>query len=230
MAREPGSTGVSALIGQWKSVQNELRAKLVIEPLRPLPRFVAGADMAFSADKTTAYAVALVYDRKDRRVVDLAHAVRPVDAPYIPGFLSFREGPALAEAIGKLTHAFGVVCFDGQGYAHPRRAGLALHMSVTLGLRGVGVAKSRLIGTYDEPPAEAGASSPLMDKGEQIGLVLRTKDKTNPLFISVGNRVDLESARDLVLACCTKYRIPEPTRLADIEVAKLKRKRGGEGA
>lgn len=222
------SSGLGPLIQQWKATQNELRARLVIEPLRPLPRFVAGADMAFSADKTTAYAVALVYDRERRQVVDLAHAARPVDAPYIPGFLSFREGPALTEAIGKLTHEFGAICFDGQGYAHPRRAGLALHMSVTLGLRGVGVAKSRLIGTYDEPQAEAGSSAALMDKGEQIGLVLRTRDKTNPLFISVGNRVDLESAKALVLACCTKYRIPEPTRLADIEVAKLKRKLGGD--
>jgi deoxyribonuclease V len=224
MEHKPVSLKASGLIEQWKAIQGELRARLVVEPLRPLPRFVAGADMAFSADKTTAYAAALVYDRERRRVVDLAHAVRPVEAPYIPGFLSFREGPALTEAIGKLTHPFGAVCFDGQGYAHPRRCGLALHMSVTLGLRGVGVAKSRLIGTYDDPPPEAGASSPLMDKGEQIGLVLRTKDRTNPLFVSLGNRVDLASARELVLACCTAYRIPEPTRQADIEVAKLKRK------
>lgn len=115
------------------------------------------------------------------------------------------------------------VCFDGQGYAHPRRCGLASHMSIVLNKPGVGVAKSRLLGTFDEPGPHAGASSPLMDAGEQVGLVLRTRDHTRPLFISVGHRVDLDSARRLVLACCTRYRIPEPTRQADIEVAKLKR-------
>jgi deoxyribonuclease V len=179
--------------------------------------------MAYSSDKTTAYAVALVYDREEQRVIEVTHTVRPVDAPYIPTFLSFREGPAVIEAIGKLKHPFGVVCFDGQGYAHPRRCGFACHVGITLDVPAVGVAKSRLIGRFTEPAAKAGSASPLMDKGEQIGLVLRTKDKTRPLFVSVGHHVDLDSAAALVLACCTKYRIPEPTRQADIEVARLKR-------
>jgi deoxyribonuclease V len=100
-------------------------------------------------------------------------------------------------------------------------------MSIELDVPGVGVAKSRLIGTFDEPAVEAGASSPLMDSGEQVGLVLRTKANTRPLFISIGNKVDLASAAALAMACCTKYRIPEPTRLADIEVAKLKRQIAG---
>jgi deoxyribonuclease V len=119
-----------------------------------------------------------------------------------------------------------VICFDGQGYAHPRRCGLATHLSVTLDVPGVGVAKSRLIGTHDEPAEAAGSSAPLMDDGEQIGLVLRTRDRTRPLYISIGHRVDLQSAAELALACCTRYRIPEPTRQADIEVAKLKRGNG----
>lgn len=214
---------LSQLIQTWKTTQNELRDRLVVRPLRPLPRFVAGADAAFSEDKKTTLAVALVYDREKQRVVELVHATRPVGAPYIPGFLSFREGPAVLAAIQSLTHEFGVVCFDGQGYAHPRRCGLATHMSILLDVPGVGVAKTRFIGTYDEPAAEAGSASPLMEKGEQIGLVLRTRDNTNPLFISVGHKVDLESAAELVMACRTRYRIPEPTRLADMEVAKLKR-------
>ena len=218
------TTGLApGLVDQWKATQAELRGKLIVQPLRPLPRYVAGADMAFSSDKATAYAAALVYDREERRVIEVTHAVRPVDAPYIPTFLSFREGPALIEAIGKLKHPFGAVCFDGQGYAHPRRCGLATHLSVTLDVPGVGVAKSRLIGTHEEPDTKAGSTAALMDRGEQVGLVLRTKDNTRPLFVSIGHRVDLDSAKELVMACCTRYRVPEPTRQADVEVAKLKR-------
>ena len=212
-----------SLIQQWKAIQSELRQRMIVAPLRPLPRFVAGADVAFSADKKHVLAAAVVYDRVEQRVIEVVHATRPVEYPYVPGFLSFREGPALFEAIRSLKHEFGVICFDGQGYAHPRRCGLASHMAITLDVPGVGVAKSRLIGTYDEPAAEAGSFSPLMDKGEQIGIVLRTRDNTQPLFISVGHRVDLDSARELALACRTKYRIPEPTRQADAEVGRIKR-------
>jgi deoxyribonuclease V len=144
--------------------------------------------------------------------------------PYVPTFLSFREGPAVAEAIGKLAHPFGVVCFDGQGYAHPRRCGLATHVGVSLDLPAIGCAKSRLLGTFDEPGPAAGDASPLTHAGEQVGLVLRTKPRTNPVFVSVGHRVDLPSAVAVLQACLTKYRIPEPTRLADIEVAKVKKR------
>ena len=213
-------------IEQWKATQTELRRRMVVRPLEPLPRFVAGADAAFSADKRTIYAAAVVYDRQERRVVAVAHAVQDVAAPYIPGFLSFREGPAVSAALGALEHEFGVVCFDGQGYAHPRRCGLASHVAIMLDVPGVGVAKSRFIGTFDEPAPEAGSSVPLMDRDERIGSVLRTRHDTRPLFVSIGHRMDLPSAEALVLACCTRYRVPEPTRQADIEVAKLKRQFG----
>jgi deoxyribonuclease V len=211
------------LIEQWKATQLELRKKLIVAPLDPLPRFVAGADAAYASDKSRVFAVALVYDRIDGKVVEIARVSRPVEVPYIPSFLSFREGPAVLEAMRKLSHPFGAVCFDGQGYAHPRRCGLASHVAITLDVPGVGVAKSRLIGTHADPGPEAGSSAPLIDKGEQIGLVLRTRDRTNPLYISVGHRVDLDSAARLVLACCTRYRVPEPTRQADIEVQRSKR-------
>ena len=125
-----------------------------------------------------------------------------------------------------MKHPFGVICFDGHGYAHPRRCGLASHIAIELDVPGVGVAKSRFLGDYDEPAAKAGSTSPLIDRGEQIGLVLRTRDNTRPIFISIGHRVDLDTSTQLALACCTHYRIPEPTRQADIEVAKLKRRDG----
>jgi deoxyribonuclease V len=111
-----GSSPLSPLIVQWKAKQAELRARIEIRPLNPLPRFVAGADAAFSSDKKTIFAVALVYDRQAQRVVEVAHAVQEVTAPYIPGFLSFREGPAVTAALRSLKHEFGVVCFDGHGW------------------------------------------------------------------------------------------------------------------
>jgi deoxyribonuclease V len=211
------------LVKSWKARQLELREKMIVSPLNPLPRFVAGADAAFSSDKTTVFAAAVVYDRQEQRVIEVARAVRPAEVPYVPGFLSFREGPAVTAAIRGLTHAFGAICFDGQGLAHPRRCGLAAHLSTELDIPGVGVAKSRLIGTYDDPPPEAGSEAPLMDGPEQIGMVLRTRSNVRPLFVSIGHRMDLASARALVLACCTKYRVPEPTRVADIEVARAKK-------
>jgi len=210
------------LIERWKETQNRLSRQLIIEPLNPIPRFVAGADAALPSDKQRIYAAAVVYDRERQFIVDRAHAIRTAGVPYIPGFLSFREGPAVLDALGKLRHEFGVILFDGQGYAHPRRCGIAVHLAVTLDHPGVGVAKSRLVGSYQSPSAEPGSSTPLMHRGEQIGLVLRTRANVNPLFVSVAHRVDLESARQLVLACCTRYRLPEPTRQADAEVAKLK--------
>jgi deoxyribonuclease V len=222
MPRTP-STRPGLHIQEWKDTQVELRRRMVIALLHPMPRFVAGADAAFSADKKTIYAAAVLYDRQEQRVIEVAHAVQDVIVPYIPGFLSFREGPAVMAALKSLKHPFGVVCFDGQGYAHPRRCGLASHVAITLDVPGVGVAKSRFIGTFDEPAPQAGSSSPLMDADERIGSVLRTRDNTRPLFVSIGHRVDLPSAEALVLACCTRYRVPEPTRQADIEVAKLKR-------
>lgn len=205
----------------------QLRARMIVAPLATLPRFVAGVDAAFSKDKSTIFAAAVVYDREAKQIVDIAHATAPVTVPYIPGYLSFREGPAVLQAIGRLSKPFGAICFDGQGYAHPRRCGLATHLGVTLDVPSIGVGKSRLIGTFDEPETAAGSTSALVDREEPIGAVLRTKDRTRPLFVSVGHRVDLTSAVSLVLACVTRYRIPEPTRQADIEVAKLKRASSG---
>jgi deoxyribonuclease V len=214
------------LVQSWKREQEAMRARMVVRPLEPLPRFVAGVDGAFSTDKQTVFAAAVVYDREEQRVVEVAHARRDAEVPYVPGFLSFREGPAVLAAIGNLTHPFGAICFDGQGYAHPRRCGLASHMGITLDVPSVGVAKSRFIGTFEEPAPSAGSFSQLEDKGEEIGIVLRSRDGVRPLFVSVGHRVDLASARALVLACVTRYRIPEPTRQADIEVDRFKASSG----
>jgi deoxyribonuclease V len=225
--RGKSDPGWAALVAEWKATQARLRERMIIAPLEPLPRFVAGADCAFSADKQTIFAAAVVYDREKQLVVEIAHATRPVEFPYVPGFLSFREGPAVKQAIGALKHEFCAILFDGQGFAHPRRCGIASHLAIELDRPGVGVGKSRLIGTSANPALKAGSTAPLVDGEEQIGVVLRTQNGIRPIFVSIGHRVNLASAIQLVLACCTRYRIPEPTRQADIEVARLKSRSAG---
>ena len=212
-----------AYAATWNPLQREIASRVVVAPLKPVPRFIAGADCAFSADKRSIFAVALVWDRVERQVIELTSVTRDVDVPYVSGYLSFREGPAILDAIGKLKQAFGVICFDGAGIAHPRRCGLASHLGVVLDLPSIGVAKSRLLGTFDEPAAPAGSSSTLVDRDESVGVVLRTRDNVRPLFVSVGHRVDVGSAVEIVMACVTRYRIPEPTRQADIAVAQVKK-------
>jgi len=208
--RGKSDPGWPALVEKWKATQARLRERMLLAPLEPMPRFVA----------------AVVYDREARQIIEVAHATRSAEFPYIPGFLSFREGPAVVQALRALRHEFGAILFDGQGFAHPRRCGIASHLAIQLDRPGVGVAKSCLIGTFGKLAAPAGATTLLTDGVEQIGAVLRTQKGVRPVFVSVGHRVDLASAVKLVLACCTRYRIPEPTRQADIEVAKLKRANG----
>ncbi|HEX7577971.1 MAG TPA: endonuclease V, partial [Verrucomicrobiae bacterium] len=174
--RGKSDPGWAALVAEWKETQTRLRRRMIVAPLEPLPRFVAGADCAFSADKKTIFAAAVVYDRETQLVVEIAHATRPVEFPYVPGFLSFREGPAVKQAIRALKHEFGVILFDGQGLAHPRRCGIAAHLAIELDKPGIGVAKSRLMGTFAIPALKAGSTAPLVDGKEQIGVVLRTQN------------------------------------------------------
>ena len=210
------------LIFQWQQQQREMQSRLRVEPFAGLPRWVAGADIAFSPDLRTAVAVAVVYDIQSRQIIEHQTARLPVTVPYVPGYLSFREGPVLLKALALLHTPWDVICFDGQGFAHPRRCGLATHLGITLDRPSIGVGKSRLIGQFTPPPSPAGSSSPLYDGPQQIGLVLRTRAAVNPVFVSVGHRMDLESARRIVLACCTRYRIPEPTRQADLLTKKYR--------
>lgn len=219
----PVEASFAAPTDQWAQIQRDLAARVIQSPLTDIPRFVAGVDAAFSSDQKYVLAAAVVYDRIERRLVEVVHAHQPVRVPYIPTFLSFREGPAVIQAIGQLTHPFGAVLFDGQGMAHPRGCGIATHLAVMLDRVGVGVAKSRLFGRYDEPGPSASSTSPLTHAGRPIGVVLRTRDRVRPLFISVGHRIDLPGAIRLVQACCSGYRLPEPTRQADREVARQKR-------
>jgi deoxyribonuclease V len=147
----------------------------------------------------------------------------PLKFPYVPGLLSFREIPALLKAFAKLKRRPDLVFVDGQGLAHPRRLGIASHLGLWLDLPTIGCAKSRLCGEYREPGKKRGNFSPLLDRGEEIGAVLRSKDEVSPLFVSVGHRIGLASAIRLTLACHEGRRIPAPTRQADRLVAEVKR-------
>ena len=173
---------------------------------------VAGVDVGFR--NKIAHAAIVVLSYPDLRPVDSAVGRAPVTFPYVPGLLTFREGPSVLQALERLTTWPDLLIFDGQGVAHPRRIGLAAHIGVILDHPSIGCAKSRLIGTYDEPGATAGDWTPLTDQGEIIGAVVRTRAKVKPLFVSTGHQVDLATAIDVVLNCTRRYRLPETTRLA----------------
>jgi len=177
-------------------------------------RRVAGIDVGFEQDGATSRAAFAVLEFPELRLVESAVARLPTGFPYVPGLLSFREIPAVLEALGRLSERPDLLLCDGQGYAHPRRFGLACHLGVLTGLPSIGVAKSRLIGTHGALPEEKGAWVPLLDGDEAVGAVLRTRDGVAPLYVSIGHRVSLPTAIRWVLACTTRYRLPETTRQA----------------
>jgi deoxyribonuclease V len=181
-------------------------------------RTVAGLDVSYVRQEGEAVqgrAAIVVLSFPDLKVIEQATVVTEVTFPYVPGLLSFREAPVLLAAWDRLKTQPDVLVFDGQGYAHPRRFGLACHLGLYLDRPAIGCAKSRLIGTYAEPGPRPGDSTPLLDGEEVIGMVVRTKARTKPVFVSVGYRVDLPAAVAVVLSCTRGYRLPEPTRLAD---------------
>ena len=211
-------------LSQWKQRQDELvEAAARVPKLKALPRLVVGVDCAFSKRDARVFAAAVVWDREAGEIVEQQAIERRLDVPYIPGYLSFREGPAVHAAIDALSHAPELILFDGQGRAHPRRCGLATHVGAERGVASIGVAKSLLVGTFNDPARPRGSTSALEHKGERIGTVLRTRDGVRPLFISIGCGVTLRFAEKAVLDCGGGFRLPEPTRQADRLVAIFKK-------
>lgn len=186
-------------------------------------RFVAGVDAAFPRDTGRCVAGVVVWDLRDRRVIEHHTVSREVSFPYVPGLLSFREAPAVLAAIAKLKHVPDAIMLDGQGLAHPRRFGIACHVGVIMDAVVIGCAKSRLVGEHKEPSSRRGSKAVLTQRGEKIGTVLRTQTGVRPVFVSVGHNIDLTTAVRVVLACATSYRLPDPTRLADKIVSKKSR-------
>jgi len=176
-------------------------------------------DAAFSPDGKHCIAAAVLWDIQRQEPLEQHTASRTVTFPYIPGLLSFREAPAVIAALRRMRTPADVLMFDGHGLAHPRRFGIACHVGVICDLPSIGCAKSRLTGTYAKPWESRGSKAPLKDDGEVIGVVLRTRDRVRPVFVSIGHKIDLAAAADIVMACALRYRLPEPTRLADRLVA-----------
>jgi len=201
------------------ALQKELRRRLAHKPVDPAAlHVIAGMDVSCTRFNPVLTAGIILWDRDTERVLEAVSVQRESEFPYIPGLLSFREIPVLLEAWKRLTIRPDAILVDGQGIAHPRRLGIAAHAGLLLGIPTVGVGKSKLTGTHGDVGPNAGDSVPLMDGSEHIGTVLCTKAKSNPLFVSPGNNIDLRSAVEIVRRCLRGYRLPEPTRLAHMHV------------
>lgn len=200
---------------QAREVQESLHRQVIAEDRFGRIDNVAGIDVGFEENGAVTRAAVVVLGFPGLEAREQAIARRPTRFPYVPGFLSFREAPAVLDALDKLCTMPDMLLCDGQGLAHPRRFGIACHLGLLTDIPSIGVAKSRLIGTHGEVPLHKGAWRPLRDDGEVIGAVLRTRAGVKPVYVSVGHRVGLASAIDIVLRCTTRYRLPEPTRQAD---------------
>lgn len=176
---------------------------------------VAGVDVGFDTRNGLTRAAVVVLDFPALEVREQAVVKLPTRFPYVPGLLSFREAPAILAALAKLDGLPDVLLCDGQGLAHPRRFGIACHLGVLTDLPSIGVAKKRLVGSHDEPPDVRGRWVPLVHREETVGAVLRSRAGVKPIFVSCGHRVGLEAAVEMVMACTTRYRLPETTRWAD---------------
>lgn len=195
-----------------RAVQRELAGLVVRQTEMGPVTTVAGLDVGYRDG--LAWAAVAVLSYPELVVVDQALVRRQVSFPYVPGLLSFREGPAVLDALEQLASPPDLLIFDGHGLAHPRRFGLACHVGLRADIPSIGCAKSRLVGVYEEPGPEQGSYSPLVDGDETIGAVVRTRAGVKPVFVSTGHRVDLVTAIRYVLGCCRGYRLPETTRRA----------------
>jgi len=204
-------------------LQERLRARLVLEDRFDRIHFLAGADLAFDPETDIAFAGVIVYRFPELEEVERRMARRKLRFPYVPGLLSFRESPVLLAAFRRLRNEPDLILIDGHGRAHPRRFGIACHIGLLVDKPTIGCAKSLLVGEHEDPGARAGSTAPLMLEGEQLGVVLRTRDRVKPIYVTQGHRVSLPTAVRLVRKCLDGFRIPKPTREADHYVRELRR-------
>lgn len=197
------------------ALQRRLASHVITEDQLGEVALVAGVDVGFEDQGKTTRAAVVVLRLADLSLVEQAVTRQPTRFPYIPGLLSFRECPAVLAALEKLTVIPDLLLCDGQGIAHPRRCGIACHLGVLTGLPSIGVGKSRLVGSHGPVPTVRGGWTPLLDKDETVGAVLRTRIGVKPIFVSTGHRICLATAIHYVMACTTRYRLPETTRTAD---------------
>jgi len=200
-------------IQKARELQETLRKEVQIIPLCRRPENIAGVDAAFSEGRVIA--VASLFSYPELMPIHDEIVIEEVTFPYVPGFLSFREGPAMIKAIHRLKIRPDVIIFDGQGIAHPLGLGIASHIGVILNIPTIGCAKSRLIGNYREPGMKKGSRADLIYQGKRVGIVLRSRDNVRPIFVSPGHLITFEEAVEIVLNCTGRFRIPEPLRRAD---------------
>ena len=199
-------------LDEARAIQHELAKRVSPVPALGEVRLIAGVDMSA---KGVGRAAVVLLSYPALETLEIARAEVPLVFPYVPGFLTFREGPAVLAAFARLRALPDLILFDGQGIAHPRRLGIAAHLGVLLDRPSIGCAKSLLVGRpAGELPPEAGAWVPLKDRGETVGAAVRTRRAVNPIYVSIGHKIDLPTAVEWVLACCRGYRLPEPTRRA----------------
>ncbi len=213
--------------GRALEIQDDLAKMVVLKKNFGQIRRIAGVDASYHLATNRIYSGIIIYSFPDLTMLEKRYASRRIDFPYVPGLLTFREGPALLAAFEKVKYAPDLIIFDGQGIAHPRGLGLASHMGILLNLPSIGCAKSRLVGQYLRPTNRVGAYACLKDGAKTIGAVLRTRKDVKPVFISPGFKIDLQSSIKIVLQCTRGYRLPEPTRLTHIFVEQIKRIRSG---
>lgn len=197
------------------SIQRRLRAHLVIRDVLPPVRHVAGVDVGFEDSGRTTRAAIAVLDADTLALRESALAKRPTDFPYVPGLLSFREIPAVLNALAALTAPPDLLLCDGHGIAHPRRLGIAAHLGLVTDIPSIGVGKSRLTGQHAPVPTTRGAWAALRDADETVGAVLRSREGVQPIFVSPGHRIGLDTALAWVQRCTPRFRLPETTRAAD---------------
>ena len=202
-------------IEEATTIQQQLQPEVITQDKLGEIRYVAGVDVGFEENDTISRAAVAVLSFPDLQLQEKTITKRPTSFPYLPGFLSFREIPAVCSALEKINITPDLILCDGQGLAHPLRFGLACHLGVLLDIPTIGVAKSLYIGKYDELPTEKGSWQPLIDQGETIGAVVRSRTAVKPLYVSIGHRISLPTAIAYVLQCTTQYRLPETTRWAD---------------
>jgi deoxyribonuclease V len=196
------------------AVQQQLRERVIREDRLARPTRIAGVDVGFEDSGRITRAAVAVLDFPTLEPLEQAVALQPTRFPYVPGLLSFREVPTILQALYRLKLLPDLLLCDGQGLAHPRRFGLACHLGLLADIPSIGVGKTRLIGRHGAVPEEKGSWVPLIDRGEEIGAVLRTRRGVKPIYVSIGHRISLPTAIDYVLAATTRYKLPETTRAA----------------
>ena len=208
--------GWQVTVGQALDIQSKLATQVFRKSEVITPRYIAGVDISVNKEERTAVGAVVVLSYPELELVETRVVNGKLDFPYVPGLLSFREAPLILAACEQLTFTPDLILVDGQGIAHPRRIGLASHLGLFLNTPTIGCAKSRLCGSHEMPEIELGSYAEVIDRGEVIAAVLRTRSGVKPVYVSIGHKVDLPTAINWVMSCCRGYRLPEPTRLAHL--------------